>query len=54
MILSSNQLLAVDFNMKQGRSVDSGLGEEYVMDNYDIGDYDYDSVTQWVSQILSM
>lgn len=54
MILSSNQLLAVDFNMKQGRSVDSGLGEEYVMDNYDIKDYDYDSVSQWVSQIINM
>ena len=54
-ILSSvTSSLAIDYNMKLGRTKNSGLGEEYVMDNYDIGDYDYDSVNQWVSQILNM
>lgn len=54
-ILSSvTSSLAIEYNMKLGRTKNSGLGEEYVMDNYDIKDYDYDSVSQWVSQIINM
>lgn len=46
--------IAETYNLKPMRVVDSGLAEEYVMDNYDIKDYDYDSVSQWVSQIINM
>lgn len=45
--------LAVDFNMKMGRTIDSGLAEEFVMDNYNLPTQDY-STTQQVLQILGM
>lgn len=49
-----NPLLAEEFNMKLGRTQSSGLAEEFVMDNYAIGDMGYDNVSSWVGQIIGM
>lgn len=55
MLSAINPLLAEEFNMKLARTQSSGLAEEYIMDdNFNLPSIDFDTVSDFVQQIIDM